>query len=161
MVVFSFSSMVSGLNYFNFTLTLKDHKTHAFSTCDQQNVHGMSQTCCWHGVDQCVDKHKNEKVLKVTFVLGQSSVTSCITYKLYTSLYYHIWFRICVGCSRIYGKYKVITPCSLGRWWFTLPVKPSFTTCHSMWCHNLEHNMEYLHCCGNLKSLEWYIAYKL
>lgn len=30
MGVFSVSSMVSGLNYFNFTLTLKDHKTHAF-----------------------------------------------------------------------------------------------------------------------------------
>jgi hypothetical protein len=54
-----------------------------------------------------MDKNKNEKVLKVTFVLGRSSVTNHITYKLYTSLYSHICFRKYVG-SKKYGKYHVV-----------------------------------------------------
>jgi hypothetical protein len=57
-----------------------------------------------------MDKHKNEKVLKVTVVLGRTSVTNHITYNG------HICFRKCVGCSKRYGKYEVITPCGLGRW---------------------------------------------
>jgi hypothetical protein len=55
-----------------------------------------------------MDRNKNEKVLKVTFVLGGSSVTNHITYKLYTSLYSHICFGKCVGCSKKYGKYHVV-----------------------------------------------------
>jgi len=125
------------------------------STCGQQNVNSISQMCCWQGVDQWMDKHKNEKVLEVTFVLGRTSVTDHITYNG------HICFRKCVGCSKKYGKYEVVTPCGLGRWWLTLPMKPSFATCHSIWCRNLEHHVEYLHCWGKLESSEWYIAYKL
>jgi len=126
-----------------------------FSTCGQQNVYSMSQMCCWQGVYQCIDKHKNEKVKKVTFMFGRTSVTNHITCNG------HICFRKYVGCSKKYGKCEVITPCDLGRWWLTLPVKPSFTTCHSIWCHNLEQHVEYLHCWANLESSEWCNAYKL